>query len=179
MKTYISILRGINVGGHRKLKMEALRKMYEDLGFKEVKSYIQSGNLVFKASESSNLEELIKDKIKNVFEYDFPTIVRTAEEWEELVARNPFSRDPQKTPTAFGVCLFKQLPDSTLVQKLVQQNFQPDEIKIVGKQGYLYIEGKSHLSPLTNNLIEKSLKVDASTRNWKTVLTIKEMINTN
>ena len=63
MKTYISLLRGINVGGHRKIKMEVLRKMYEDLGFKEVKSYIQSGNLVFKAEESEKLEEFGINKL--------------------------------------------------------------------------------------------------------------------
>lgn len=167
------------MGGYRKIKMELLRKMYEDLGFKEVKSYIQSGNLVFKASEAINLEELIKNKIEQYFGFDVPAIVRTAEEWEELVALNPFSKDTQKTQDAFYVSFFCQEPDSKHSSELVQQNFLPDEIQIIGKQGYLYIEGKSHLSPLTNNLIEKSLKVEVSTRNWKTVLKIKEMINAN
>ncbi len=77
METYISILRGINVGGHKLIKMQALTKLYEDLGFKQVKTYIQSGNVVFQTHQTNPtlLEELISQKITEVFTFEVPVIV--------------------------------------------------------------------------------------------------------
>ena len=95
MATYISILRGINVSGKKLIKMDALKAMYEQLGFQNAITYVQSGNVVFSSEieDSKELEQLIKTKIKEVFDFEVPIIVLTKDELAEIVANNPFSKD--------------------------------------------------------------------------------------
>ena len=92
MTTYISILRGINVSGHKLIKMEALRKMYSDLGFSDVRSYIQSGNIIFsyKNSETYSLEKKISKKINDTFGFDVPVLVKEISEFKKILSNNPF-----------------------------------------------------------------------------------------
>lgn len=178
MTTYISILRGINVGGHRKILMADLKKMYESLGFKEVKTYIQSGNVIFetnKKQKPEKLEELIEKNIKKYFGHEVPVIIRTKEEWSIVVNENPFLQEYAIENLA--VTFLSDAPDTELLKSLHQTSFLPDRISIIGKHTFIYCQGKYHLSPLTNNLIEKKLKLKATTRNWKTVLKLNELIS--
>ena len=177
MHTYISILRGINVGGHRKILMADLKKMYDQLGFNNIQTYIQSGNVIFetnKKQKREELEELFEENIKKNFGYDVQVIIRTKEEWMRLVEENPFLKEFELEN--LSVSFLSAVPDIELVKLLLQNNFLPDRISIVGKHAYIYCEGKYHLSPLTNHLIEKKLKLKASARNWKTVLKLHDLI---
>jgi len=177
MKTYISILRGINVGGHRKILMADLRKMYEDLGFKEVKSYIQSGNVVFNSNndlEVLTLENLLEESILKTFGHEVPVIIRSQEEWKQAMIKNPYLEDHEIS--SLSLTFFNEKPSTALVNHLQNIDFSPEKLSIIDKHAYIYChEGQFHLSKITHQKLESKLKVKATTRNWKTVLKLKEI----
>ena len=94
MATFISLLRGINVSGQKKIKMDELKKLYDSLGFKKVQTYIQSGNVVFECHDASipKITERIKKKIKESFGFDVIVLIRTKEEFKKITRNNPFSK---------------------------------------------------------------------------------------
>ncbi len=186
MKTYISILRGINVGGQKKILMADLKKLYESLNFLNVKTYIQSGNVIFDYQETENLNEnkvilqeiqqnipqQIADKIANKIteQYGFqvPIIIRDVEEIESCIKNNPFIgkyADFDK----FHVSFLSQTPTESNIDKLKEGYFGDDEYLILGKEVYLYCPNGYGITKLSNNFLENKLKVIATTRNWKTV----------
>lgn len=177
MTTYISILRGINVGGHRKILMAELRKMYEQLGFIQVKSYIQSGNVVFKSDQkmsSLELELLLENSIKETFGHEVPVLIRTSEEWIKAIETNPFFNEETDTDRLF-ITFLSQIPSSAFKEELSSMDFSPDKLEIIDKCVYLYCERKYHETKMTHSLIERKLKVKATARNWKTIMKLKEM----
>ena len=177
MTTYISILRGINVGGHRKILMTDLRKMYEQLGFSQVKSYIQSGNVVFESDKNMNsyeLESLLEKSIKETFGHEVPVMIRTSEEWRKDIEANPFFNVEANTDQLF-ITFLSQIPSSTFKEELSNMDFSPDRLEIIDKCVYLYCERKYHETKMTHSLIEKKLQVKATARNWKTIMKLKEM----
>jgi len=177
METFASILRGINVGGHRKIKMADLRKMYENMGFTNVKSYIQSGNIIFQSNENiaSNLEKNLEEGILNCFGFDVPVIVRNINEWRQLIDENPFLEEKSSIED-LCVTFLSEPPQPELLSQLIIRETENDKIKLIGKNAYLKITGPYHKTPLNNNWIEKTLKVKATTRNWKGILKIGEML---
>src|SRR5690606_31654161 len=99
MKTYISILRGINVSGHRLIKMDALRKMYEGLGFQNTTTYLQSGNVIFrhKTTKPEILAQTISRQIQKDFDYDVPVLVLSTETLKKIIDNNPFGSNKDNT----------------------------------------------------------------------------------
>src|SRR6476660_3277916 len=89
--TYIALLRGINVSGHKKIKMPELKAMFENLGFTNVRTYIQSGNVVFESATAEDLESKISTKIEVQFGFEVSVICRTSEEMEDVIKRNPYA----------------------------------------------------------------------------------------
>jgi len=178
METYISILRGINLGGHRKIKMANLRKMYEDLGFENVKSYIQSGNVIFQTHEKeiAILEKELEDAILENFGFEVPVIIRTKQEWNQLMEVNPYLKEDASIENLF-VTFLSGVPQPNLFDKLESRTTENDQIKVKGKHAYLKIMGPYHKTPLSNQWLEKTLQVKATTRNWKGVLKIQEILN--
>lgn len=177
MTTYISILRGINVGGHRKILMAELRKMYEQLDFTQVKSYIQSGNVVFESDKkmsSLELENRLEKSIKETFGHEVPVLVRTSEEWEESINKNPFL-NKETNPAKLFITFLSEIPSSEFKQELLSIDFSPDTIAIIAKCVYLHCERKYHETKITHQLIERKLKVKATARNWRTIMKLKEM----
>ncbi len=173
MARKIALLRGINVGGKRKILMADLRALCESLGWKDVESYIQSGNLVFASDKTSNvLEEELHLAIEEQYGYEVPVIVRTSEELENTVANNPFLSE--KPIEHLFLTFLQDKPSTKNIEKTLSYNYAPDLFHIHDKEVYLYCEGKYHKSKLTNSFFENKLKVKASTRNWKTVLTLLE-----
>lgn len=177
MTTYISILRGINVGGHRKIIMAELRKMYEQLGFSQVKSYIQSGNVVFESEQkmsSAELEKLLEKSIKDAFGHEVPVLIRKSKEWEMAIKTNPFLPKETNTDKLF-ITFLSESPSSELKEELSSMDFSPDQLKIVDKCVYLLCERKYHETKMTHSLIESKLKVKATARNWKTIMRISAL----
>ncbi len=169
---YICILRGINVGGHRKILMKDLIASLENEEFKDVKTYIQSGNIGFDYNETkpSFLEIKIKKIIENQYGFDVPTIVLTGKEVENVINNFPFG-DVENTHVTF----LQTIPNERLVEELQHLEFSPDEFIINEKAIYLKCTNKYHKSKLSNNFFEKKLKTSATTRNWKTVIKLKEL----
>lgn len=177
MKTYISILRGINVGGHRKILMADLKKMYEALGFKEVKTYIQSGNVVFKSDQTEavpSLEDLLEKSIKTTFGHEVPVIIRTREEWEQAMEGSPYLLDHDIS--TLSLTFLSEEPEEALIESFLSNNYSPDKVSIKGKHAYIFCHsGLFHLSKITQQKLENKLKVKATTRNWKTVMKLKSL----
>jgi len=179
MTIYIALLRGINVSGHNKIKMAELKQLFHDLGFTNVKTCIQSGNVLFKSEEIEPLkiEQSIVDAIENKFKYTIKVLVLTKNQIESIYNSNPFiekikNLDRTKLFTTF-LNSAPNLEDISELNELI--NSIDDEYKIIDNTIYLYCPNGYGKTKLNNNLVEKKLKVNATTRNWKTITKIFEL----
>lgn len=172
MQTYIALLRGINVGGKAKLKMANLKLLFEDLGFKDVATYIQSGNVVFAAENGIGLEEKISKEIKSKFGFEVPVLVKTAAEIDTILKDCPFEKDKKE---ASYFVLLKTPPQKELVKAVEQLNYPDEEFAITDACVYLFSATGYGNAKLNNNLFEKKLKVSATTRNYRTLVSLVEM----
>jgi len=178
MSNYIAILRGINVGGHRKIPMESLRKEVGNLGYKNVKTYIQSGNIIFTAADHcSNLEiaERIENAILTTFGFEVPVIVRSSDELQQAATENPFLNIENKAIEGLHLTFLKEAPTAEALKTIKTYSYPPDQFEIRQKNVFLQIPGPYHKTKLSNAFFEKKLGVSATTRNWKTVLKLAEM----
>ena len=170
MKSYISILRGINVSGQKIIKMNDLQNLYKNLGFQNVTTYIQSGNVVFsyKDFDTKNLEEIITKQIATEFGFEVPVIVLTVDELQQIVDNNPFAKDADKEQSFLHVTFLASIPEQ-YDQKMIEDKKQNNEEIIFTDQAiYLYCPNGYGNTKLSNSFIENKLKVKATTRNWKT-----------
>lgn len=173
---YIAILRGINVGGRRKVRMADLRGFMEEAAFTEVQTYIQSGNLVFEDPESRSEEEItriIEKIISDHYYFEVPVIVWSAKELQKAINENPYSRD--YAVERLHLTFLRKEPGKELLNAIEVYDFPPDLYMISGKKVFIYCDGKYSDSKLTNKFFEDKLKVSATTRNWKTVQKLGEM----
>lgn len=175
MNRKIGILRGINVGGKRKILMADLKSLCEELGLKNVKTYIQSGNLIFNSDKpNSELENKLEKAITEKFGFDVPVIVRTEKELESSISKNPFiAKDADIYQ--LHLTFLKEKPNEEDIERILTFNYEPDKFKIAEKDIFIFCAGKYHESKLTNNFFEKQLEVGATTRNWKTVMKLSEL----
>jgi uncharacterized protein (DUF1697 family) len=165
------MLRGINVGGNKRIKMDDLRKSLEGLGFEQVKTYIQSGNVVFKAGKASSvaLGKKIETMIVSDFGFSASVIVRTAAELGETIAANPFLTQRGVDHEKLHVAFLSDLPPDASLKKLAEFTVGPDQSQCVGKEIFLYLPNGFSASSLWKVPWEKALAVVTTTRNWKTV----------
>ncbi|MBW8332871.1 MAG: DUF1697 domain-containing protein [Prolixibacteraceae bacterium] len=179
MAKYISILRGINVGGNRKILMKELKVLFEKLSFLKVKTYIQSGNVVFESDlklSNSDLEVKIQQAIAETFGFDVSVIVRTADEWAKSIGNNPFWKEKDADIDRLHFTCLKEVPSPELLEKIKLFQILPDRYEIIGKDVFIFCAAGYGTSKLTNPFFESKLKVQATTRNWKTVMKLHEMI---
>lgn len=175
MNRKIGILRGINVGGKRKILMADLKSMCEELGLKKVTTYIQSGNLIFNSDKpNSELENELEKAITEKYGFDVPVIVRTQKELENSINNNPFF-EKDADIKQLHLTFLKKKPSKENIEKAQTFNYKLDKFKIDNKNVFIFCAGKYHESKLTNNFFEKQLKVGATTRNWKTVMKLSEL----
>ena len=176
MKTYISVLRGINVGGNRIIKMEALREMYQLYGFENVQTYIQSGNVIFQYRETGvkELSAKISQQIAKSSGFEVPVIVVEMNELERLVSDNPFTGRPGIDLSWMHVTFLSEKPDPVKLHKLSGEPFKNDEFRVIDKAIYLCCPDGYGKTRLTNGFFENRLNVNATTRNWKTTI---ELLN--
>ncbi len=180
MKTLISILRGINVGGHNKIPMAELKALYEELKFKDILTYIQSGNVVFKAAGGATDRALaikIEKAIKEKFGFDVPVITRSAEEMGHALSVNPFLKKKNIDREKLHITFLNEVPQQARLDAIRKYDYPPDLFEIIGKEVFLYIPGGYGVTKLSNNFFENKLKVKATTRNWKTVNKLFDMAN--
>lgn len=177
MPTYIAMLRGINVSGHKIIKMEALRASFAAMGFRDVKTYVQSGNVVFDAGREAapTIAGKIEKRILRDFGFAVPVFLTTAEKMEETVRRNPFVKKPGIDQSKLHVTFLSGDPPKNAEESLKPLAMKPEEFRILGREIYLYCPNGYGTSKLSNTAIEKKLAVGATTRNWKTVSALLEM----
>jgi uncharacterized protein (DUF1697 family) len=177
MSAYVSMLRGINVGGQKKIRMETLRGLYEGLGFTKVRSYVQSGNVVFECTEQdpSILGRQIEAQIEQTCGYPVPVFIRTAHELQEILAGNPFITERNVDPSKIHVTFLFQAPHEMAWSKLTPPTDTPDEFAPRELAIYLYCPNGYGKTKLSNGFFERKLGVLATTRNWNTVNALYQM----
>lgn len=172
MATHISILRGINVSGQKKILMADLKALYEGLGFENVTTYIQSGNVIFTAQKSLTHKELVEKIGAAIFKkygFEVPVIVRTVAEMESVLAANPLFKEKNIDIEKLHVTFLEEEPSAENIKLTKELDYSPDKFIILGKEVYLYCPNGYGISKLSNTFFENKLKVKATTRNWKTV----------
>jgi uncharacterized protein (DUF1697 family) len=171
METYIALLRGINVSGQKMIKMGDLIKALEELNFSNIRTYIQSGNIIFQSDKTdpSQLAVKISGKISDHFRFEVPVVIRTLAELEQVSENNPFLLSRNEDVNKFHVTFLAEGPDPVDLKKIEENSFLPDEFIISGKEVYLFCPNGYGRTKLTNTFFENKLKSTATTRNWKTI----------
>ncbi|HLP04924.1 MAG TPA: DUF1697 domain-containing protein [Paludibacter sp.] len=181
MKRYISMIRGINVGGHRKVDMAGLKQLYTGLGFSSVVTFIQSGNVVFNAGpmEVKQLAQLISGEIAGTYGFSVAVLVLAADELEDAIAKNPFIPGKGKDPASFYLTFLSDIPEPSKLGAIAGNDYSPDEFKCVGRVVYIHCPGGYGRTKLNNTFFESKLKLTATTRNWNTVLELMKLVQKN
>ena len=177
MNHYISLLRGINVRGQRRIRMEELRALYESLNFNNVRTYIQSGNVVFDIHDSSisGLTNTIETAIEQTFGFSVTTLIRTKKEFYNLIESNPFLDECNGDITKLHVTFLSDTPSSSSVIEIKEVDYGSDQLFISGKEIHLYCPNGYGRTKLSNSFFERKLGMSATTRNWKTVTTLFDL----
>src|SRR5271154_1158768 len=157
MPTYVAMLRGINLGPHKRVKMEALRKSFESIGLKNVQTYIQSGNVVFKAGKNSiaALRKKIEEQITRDFGFSSLTILRSQEELGKVLTVNPFLKRPGISPEGLHVIFLSEAPAAGVMKQLEGLTKVPDGSCGLGQEIYLHLPNGFSRSSMMNNPIER------------------------
>ncbi len=171
---FIIILRGINVSGKNKLPMQDLRDLLKGLGFENVQTYIQSGNIVLTSEElKDSIAEKINEAIKKQFDYEVPVLVKTIDEWKKAVDNNPYK---EVAPKQQYFTFLSRIP---MEKEISVINIKDDEYSMVGDVVYVNAVGGYGKTKLNNNFFEKKLKVTATTRNLKTTIKLLTLAHPN
>ena len=175
--TYVALLRGINLSGHKIVRMDQLRKAFEEMGFGEVKTYIQSGNVVFgaPARDPASLAKKIEEKIVGQFGFPVPVLVKSAAEVGKVVRNNPLAGEKDIDVSKLHVTFLSSAPEKSALKMLDGIDAEEDRFCCAGEAVYLYCPNGYHATKLGNNVLEKMLKVGTTTRNWKTVNQLYQM----
>lgn len=171
MNTYISLLRGINVSGQKMIKMIELIELYESLKFNDVKTYLQSGNVIFNSSlnDIEKLSGMIEERIERKFGFRVDVLIRSINEFQQIISNNPFLKREGLDTSKLHVTFLSEIPSKTLLDEIKLPEIEVDEFNNIGREIYLFCPNGYGRTKLSNNFFEKKLDVIASTRNWKTV----------
>lgn len=177
MTNYIVLLRGINVSGQKIIKMPQLKAMLEALGFSEVSTYIQSGNIVLKSAlpMSAEVAQIIKEGILQTFGFDVPVLAKTLPELEEIILQSPFRALDESESKKWYYVLLQETPKRELIKSLQQEQFPNEQFTIATNCVYLSCNLGYGKTKCDNNFFENKLKVSATTRNHRTMLKLLEM----
>lgn len=171
MGNFVALLRGINVGGHKIMKMADLRHTLENLGMMRVRTYIQSGNILFESDDNKDvLKRKIEHEIQAVFGFDVPVIVRTADELERLIENCPF-----KNQQFLSVGFFAQEPPQEAIDGFLSCDIGKDKVHINSMEVYIEYQADVRKTLLTTNFLENKLKTHITMRNWNTVKRLSSM----
>jgi uncharacterized protein (DUF1697 family) len=176
MPVYIALLRGINVGPHKRMKMEKLRDSCAALGLSSVKTYIQSGNLVCQAKSSpSAFSKNLEQQILADFGFSVDVVSRTREELKQIIANNPMLKERGLDPAKFHVVFLSETPAPEALKKLQALTLAPDRVSATKEEIYFYFPNGVSGSSLWKHPIDRVLTVTSTMRNWNTVNKLYEM----
>lgn len=159
------------MSGHRVIKMDALKKLYADLNLKNIRTYIQSGNVVFEEKDSNPklIAKLISQKIMKDFGFEVPVIVLDLPDLTTILENNPFVNERAEDVKFLHVTLLSDYPDPSDIDKIKAGPYGADEFIVSGRTLYLFCPAGYGNTKLSNTFFESKLKVSATTRNWKTM----------
>lgn len=177
MTVVISMLRGVNVGGHNKIKMDALGELYQSLKLRDAQTYVQSGNVIFRAAERdlARLTKRIEGGIEGKFAFRPDVILRTATELRNVIAKNPFAKRHGIESNKLLVIFLVSDPGAETREKILQIKCDPEELRIEGRELYVYFPNGMGRSKLSLAALEKTLKTPGTGRNWTSVTKMMEM----
>lgn len=177
MIKHLALLRGINVSGHNMIKMDALKTTLEAVGFTNVETYIQSGNVFVETEEESafGVGFKIKQEIFKTFGHDVPTIVIGKNDLELCFKNNPFFKQKDVDTKKLYVAFISKELSSSAINELKISQFKPDEAVIDGNKIFIKYDVGAGKTRLDQKYIEKKLNVTATIRNWNTVTKLLEM----
>ena len=186
MNVFISLLRGVNVGGHNKIPMAELKRLYESLDLTNVRTYLQSGNVVFESGEqaASKLAVSIEAAIEQAFGRAVAVLVMDARDFQRIVDGNPFLYEGNETTPNLYVTFLYANPSTLTLSNLdsyldsyidkIDEN-KTDEFRVAGKAIFLFCPQGYGRTRISNDFFERKLGVPATTRNWNTVLALQKM----
>lgn len=169
MPRFVAFLRGINVGGNKLVSMAKLKALFENLGFSDVRTLLQSGNVVFTASSSSTLERRCQAEFSKCFGFSSEFVVRSAAEIAKIVASNPFPKQAKEDPGHLLVMFLKEHASASDLAAFLKKHSGPEAIKVNGKGLYIYYP---------NGVGRSKLKIpfNGTARNWNTVLKVEALL---
>ena len=170
MTTFVALLRGINVGGRRMLPMKELTALFARAGATNVRTFIQSGNVVFDAKAAPPVIERVRGAIEKQFGFDVPMVVRSAEALQGVVASSPFD-DVEHVHMVF----LEGQPTPGMVKALDPRRSPPDRFVVRGSDVFLHLPNGVARTKLSNAWFDSQLKTVSTVRNWKTVLELVRM----
>lgn len=176
MPRYVALLRGINVGKNKRIAMGDLKALHETLGYTDVKTHLNSGNVVFTADVAADdtLAHDIERAIASSLDMDVPVIVRSGEEMELIVESNPFPQHADDHKTLHVTFLLKR-PDPAAIEALADHEKGDDDYRVIGTEVYLYYPNKLTGATFMPNGLDKALGMHTTSRNWRTVARLAEL----
>ena len=174
--TFVSMLRGINVSGKKVVRMEELRETYGGLGLEGVRTYVQSGNVVFECvkTDAASLVRDIEGAIKERFGFEVPVLIRSREELQVLVSRMPFLGEDE---TKMHVTFLRDTPPELPTGEVDRVINGGERYAVSGREVYLFLPNGYGRTKLSNGFFERKFRTSATTRNWRTVKALLEMAN--
>ena len=177
MPVIICMLRGVNVGGHNMIKMDALKALCVSLKLKDPQTYVQSGNVIFSSGEKdlAKLARRIQDAIEKSHGFRSPVVLRTAAELKEVFARNPFASRSGIEPGKLLVNFLAYDPGKDNREKALAIKIGPEEMHLIGSEAYIYFPNGQGRSKFPSAAIERALGTAWTGRNWNSVTKMLEM----
>jgi uncharacterized protein (DUF1697 family) len=177
MAVIICMLRGVNVGGHNQIKMDALKALCVSLKLKDPQTYVQSGNVIFQTDEKdlAKLTKRIQDAIERKVGFRPGVVLRTATDVKEVVARNPFAGRSGIEPGKLLVNFLAAEPDREAREKALAIKIGPEELHLLGREAYIYFPNGQGRSKLPWSKIERALGTSGTGRNWSSVTKMLEI----
>lgn len=173
---FLALLRGVNVGGKNRLAMKELAELLAQAGLAEVRTYIQSGNVLFRApsAQAHALPGLVSGAIAKRFGLSVPVVLRSAAELAKVARSNPFL-ETGADPEALHVAFLAAEPAEARIAALDPKRSPPDEFRVLGREVYLHLPNGAARSKLTNDYFDSKLGTTSTARNWRTVLKLLEL----
>jgi uncharacterized protein (DUF1697 family) len=177
MGVIISMLRGVNLGPHKRVKMDALRALYESLKLSDAQTYVQSGNVIFRSDEKDlvRLAKRVENAIEKEFGFQSDVILRTTAEMRKVVERNPFAKRRGIEPNKFLVTFLASHPTAEALKAVRAIETHPEELHVEGREVYIYYPNGLARPKIPWTRVAKALKTSGTGRNWNSVVNILEM----
>jgi len=177
MAATIAMLRGVNVGGNKRIRMERLRGLCQAIGLENPQTLLQSGNVVFDAGnrDAAMVRKALEAAIEAEFAFRAAVLIRAAAEMAAAIRVNPFEREAVDDPSHLLVMFLEAEPVGAAVERLSTGHVGPEKIAVRGREAYLYYPAGIGRSKLTNAVLEKGLGVSGTARNWNTATRLLAM----